>query len=61
MEARMIVFIIFCIAEGLGLVADGYFMLCDNKYETLAEVGCAIIKKMTDRAIFSCIVYLFFM
>jgi len=61
METRMIVFIIFCVAEVFGLIADGYFISNDNRYETPGAVGCAIIKKMTDRAIFSCIVYLLFM
>ena len=58
METRMIAFIIFCIAEVIGLIVEGYLILNDNRYETPVST---IIKKMTDRAIFSCIVYLLFM
>jgi hypothetical protein len=58
MTTRIIVFIIFCIAEVIGLIAEGYLILDDNRYETPVST---IIKKMTDRAIFSCIVYLLFM
>ena len=58
MEIRMIVFIIFCVAEVIGVIAEGYLILDDNRYENPIST---IIKKMTDRAIFSCIVYLLFM
>jgi hypothetical protein len=58
MTTRIIVFIIFCIAEVIGLIAEGYLILDDNRYETPVST---IIKKMTDRAIFSCIIYLLFM
>jgi hypothetical protein len=61
MKTRMIVFIIFCVAEGIGLIVKGILMWDNDKYDSYAEVILVLIEKLTDRVIFSCIVYLFFM
>ena len=61
METRMIVFIIFCVAEGVSLIPKGILMWDDDKYNSYAEVILVLIEKLMNRVIFSCIIYLLFM